>query len=233
MIIFMTVWLAYVGDRWMDARRAPLAAMESPRHRIFVNDAEAWRRVWGLVFLVDLVFSLWTLSWGAWIYGCVIGLGAVLYTWATQSRRWKGARKEILIGMLFGWVSGGFEPWNFDSIAITTMLAIGCLCALNCFWVSWSERNLDAARAEPSAFWSARSNEHSSRGAYRVAVVLTTVGVLSAAWGSLPFAGIYLIYLLGLLWLTTRSGFEGSRWKSVIADWGILAALVSATIVSL
>ena len=113
------------------------------------------------------------------------------------------------------------------------MLAIGCLCALNSFWVSWSERSLDAARAEPSAFWSTRGEANNSNTAYRIAMVLACVGILLAAWASLPFAGISVIYLLGLLWLTTRSGFEDSRWKSVIADWGILATLLSATILSL
>ncbi|MGB0371374.1 MAG: hypothetical protein ACPGN3_08485 [Opitutales bacterium] len=220
-IVFLTVWLAYVGDRWMDAQRHPRAALHSPRHRVFVQNPIVWQRVWCAVLVLDVVISVLALSVGSWLYGLLLGAMSVAYTVGTQRRIWKGPQKEIIIGILFGLVAGGFAPWDWTVSSICALIAVGCACALNCMAVSWNERELDSLRGELSAF-------SADEGQRRTIMALAILAGLTAMWVSIPFAFWAVVYLAGLAWLLNRRAILSQASFSLIADWGVLFVFLLA-----
>lgn len=230
-IIFLTVWLAYLGDRWMDARRNPRAALTSPRHQVFVHEPDQWLRAWVVILGVNVVMSTIALSLSAWLYGLSLGLGSVVYTFWSQRLAWRGPQKELFVGILFGWVAGGFTPWEGSLTAWTTMFAIACLCALNCLSVSWTERELDVQRGERSAF------SHFVGGLmgpadWRIVIALMAGGLFAAAWVSVSFALLCAVYLGGLACMTKHERSLSRAGFSLIADWGILAVFILAAWIS-
>ena len=229
-IVFLTVWLAYVGDRWMDARRNSLGALHSPRHCLFVANPERWLRVWLGMFLTNLLLSIWVLSWAEWFYGLLIGAGSITYTIMSQKRAWKGVRKELAVGLMFGWVAGGFKPWELSWSGYLMMLSIGSLCALNSLWVSRNDWSLDELRAEFSAF-RRRGDTSPESLARRIWIALSFGSIVSALWVSVPFAIIGAAYVGGMFWISGKSSFSSEYIFSAVADGALVLALILGLIV--
>ncbi len=154
--LFLTAWLIYLSDRYVDSISLPAGVPKSARQEFCLNHSNVWLALIGIIASCDAGIIFLRLDQETVIRGTVLGAIAVCYL-ATNymwSKVWEAAPiKEIVIGLLFA--AGtllALRPlvlFTGSSICIGAILFVG-LCSLNCISVAIWERDLDRAQGKHS-----------------------------------------------------------------------------------
>jgi hypothetical protein len=154
--LFLTAWLIYLSDRYVDSISLPAGVPKSARQEFCLNHSNVWLGLICIIASCDAGIIFLRLDHETVMRGTVLGGIAVCYlaTNYMQSKVWEVAPiKEIVIGLLFA--SGtllALRPLLFftgSSICIGAILFVG-LCSLNCISVATWESDLDRAQGKHS-----------------------------------------------------------------------------------
>lgn len=212
-VLGLTVWLIYVGDRWMDARRGMRATL---RHRFYgrhptafliamlvVGPATGWLALTQLS--PELQAAGWKVAGGATVYLLMVHLGP----------QWWGKLKPIAVAVLFTLGSAlvpltGLEAWDWP---VAMVVGAGVFTSwLNCQWVAAWEVSKPNDASGRSRLW--RVLPQVLMGALFLLVFLVT-----RQWAMLPIA----LSVFGLAVLSSRNPTNSSaELRSFFADLALL-----------
>lgn len=152
-LLALAIWLAYCGDRLLDARRLS-GPVDSPRHEFARRHWFVLKNAWLVGFVgvvvLGLQLTLREIFLGAALI-TVVGGYFVLHHWR-QTRARAGAAKEVMAGLVFG-VGAVFIVVIQIRFSVAVALALAgwvCLCATNCLAIACWDRARDAAMGQPS-----------------------------------------------------------------------------------
>ncbi len=155
-LLFLTAWLIYLGDRFADTLRLPLAAPRSERHRFCQDHRRGWWVAIVVIFLLDAGLALQALDLQMLILGATLATICAVYLFLNHllGGKWRPVpMKEKAVGVLFaaGTTLGvvGQLPGLTISFAFAVVL-FALLCTLNCLCIASWERELDAAQGKSS-----------------------------------------------------------------------------------
>lgn len=155
-ILALSIWLAYVLDRWIEGWRLAPDQVRTPRHLFY----QRWRWpvaiFWLALLAVDLSVAWTRLTSREWIGGVVLLAPVVLYLlshqWIHRRRAWR-VPKEICIAALFGGGVAVFlvapAPGVLGALAMPLALFM-LLCLANCSLISLWERDVDEVHGQTS-----------------------------------------------------------------------------------
>lgn len=134
-VVAVSVWLAYVGDRWFEGWRLDPGSIRTARHRFY----HQWRwpiaAISAVVFAADVMIAFLRLSHREFLAGAILLGPTLLYVLSHQlihrDRRWR-APKELCIAVL---LAGGASVFVLASpgVSLRVLWAPIALFAALCF----------------------------------------------------------------------------------------------------
>ncbi len=143
LLIFASVWLGYVADRWFDNRAN--RQLDSERHRFNARHARRALAVWLIVLASSIALAILKLSPLQLANGFALVAASLLYTAFAQRCRsiaYYGIAKSMLVAgllaasvALFPELSQATRPQNLAALSLLALLF-----SLNCFILrSWEK----------------------------------------------------------------------------------------------
>jgi hypothetical protein len=233
-LLAVCAWLAYCGDRLLDARRLPEGPVDSPRHAFARDHSKALMVAWcvglALAAVMALQMSAPEMLAGA---GLLAALGAYFLLHHLQSSRERAGRwKELMAGVGFALGALFFVALNLQIavpfVWVSFMLAAlawGGLCVMNCLVIAGWDRASDAAMKQPSLArrWAGMERALPMMALGLVGLVLGAA-VLDDRW--LPLALALAASALMLLELARRPELFSAEARRVWADAVLLTPLL-------
>lgn len=150
--LFLTAWLIYLIDRFVDSISSPPKTANSARQKFCSAHRYTWIGLMSLVAVTDLLVVIMRLDPTLVRRGFILGAVALAYLSLNFrcGRLWQTVPiKEICVGLLF---AGGTllalaeafrgARWTIDFAAAL----FAALCTLNCISIAFWERDLDLAQ---------------------------------------------------------------------------------------
>jgi len=228
-LLGLSVWLAYCGDRILDAQRLPDGPIDSARHFFARKFSQTLRVAWGIGFLMATMIALQSttreMKMGSIMFG-IVAVYFLLHHWQGTRER-AGRWKEPMAGIIFGLGILFFVALNtVFSVAFVLMASAWLgLCVMNCMMVAGWDRGVDAAMAQPSL---ARRWVGMETALPWIALGCVTMALGSATLDAqhLPLALALAVSTLALMELARRPELFLSEARRVCADAVLLTPLV-------
>ncbi len=229
-LLFLTAWLIYLGDRFADTIRLPALAPRSERHRFCQEHMVGWWIAIVVIFVLDSALALRSLDLQMLLLGATLALVCTVYLFLNHllGGRWRPIpMKEKAVGVLFTAgttlaVVGELPGLTISFAGAVVLFAI--LCTLNCLCIASWERELDAAQGKTSLLtgWPAVARVLRPLGFAIVMVAL----VFALAW---RFAApLWLCLALSaalLVWLQGARSLPRDN-RTALADLVLLTPLI-------
>lgn len=152
-ILALSIWLVYMGDRWLDVERMPIERIVSKRRLIIKRFSDFIRYLFVVVLIIDLAIAFLYLSSRELLLGISILLGSIFYVSFVSRARFFPIPKEIVVSMLFALGTFLFliKEGDADSQKLWISLALlVMLLTTNASLIAFWEINLDLAEAQVS-----------------------------------------------------------------------------------
>jgi hypothetical protein len=155
-LLFLTAWLIYLGDRFADTIKLPAGSPISLRHRFCRQHMVAWWIAIVLIFILDAWLALRSLDLQMLLLGGTLAALCGLYLLINHSLggKWRPLPvKEKAIGVLFAAGTTLGVLAQLPSLTVSFGLAVmlfAILCTFNCLSIAAWERELDAAQGKTS-----------------------------------------------------------------------------------
>ena len=151
-ILGLSVWLIYVADRLLDAKRLDLNKLYTFRHVLHAKHHRVFTAVWLVTFatvgvLVSSFLTPRESLLGAGIAAAVLAYAAGIHLKAKRPM----FTKELQVGFVFGagvTLSVWAQAASFQLLLSSLLFAL--LCSLNCLLIAVWERRVDRAQEQPS-----------------------------------------------------------------------------------
>ncbi len=151
-VLFLTAWFIYLGDRIVDSLTVPPHGPASARQRFCLEHRTVMLVAMALIAVTDATCALRAIDRETLLFGAIVGaaIGGYLTTNHMAAFLWrKVPAKEVSIGFLFGLGTvAAIHVGGFGLFSATFLF--GALCSLNCLSISVWERPLDIAQARVS-----------------------------------------------------------------------------------
>ncbi|ODS54656.1 MAG: hypothetical protein ABS36_10830 [Acidobacteria bacterium SCN 69-37] len=152
-VLAVSVWLAYMADRWIEAWRLPASAVATPRHRFH----QRWRwpiaTVAAAAFVADIVTAVVALDADDVIAGLWLALAAGAYVvshqWLHRHAPWR-APKELVIALLLAAGVWLFVRAGTPAVLWPTLGLFALLCLTNTSLISRWEIEIDRRQGQSS-----------------------------------------------------------------------------------
>lgn len=229
-LLFLTAWLIYLGDRFADSIRLPAGSPRSERHQFCQDHMVGWWIAIVIIFVVDAALALRSLDLQMFFLGGTLAVVCAVYLFLNHllGGRWRPIpMKEKAVGVLFAAGTTlavvGVLPGLTISFAFAVVL-FAMLCTLNCLCIASWERELDAAQGKTSLLtgWPSVARVLKPFGLFIVAVSLVLAVVWRFAaplWICLAASALLLMWLLGAAHLRRDS-------RTALADLVLLTPLL-------
>ncbi|HEY1848055.1 MAG TPA: hypothetical protein VGG37_02560 [Opitutaceae bacterium] len=155
-VLGSSVWLAYCGDRWLEAWRLEPGKILTHRHRFHLEHRWALALAWVAVLAADLAAAFGGLSRRQIRWGLILLALVVTYLFSHQliHRRtaWR-IPKEFCVAFLFSAGASLFAAArSADALVLMAVpLALfALLCLSNCSLIAFWEHDVDASHGETS-----------------------------------------------------------------------------------
>jgi uncharacterized membrane protein YfcA len=229
-VLGLSVWLAYVADRWIEGWRLRPDMIQTPRHYFYLQHRWAIAILWLLVFAADLAIALARLTAFDLAVGTLLLGAAAAYLLSHQlvhrHSRWR-VPKEMCIAALLTGGAGVFLVRQLRAPGVAFVLGVfALLCFANCALISVWERQVDRAHGQTSLVVHQPRNARILR-LVPWSIVFIVAGVLVAADGTIAVAGGCAVASALLLALIDRAestiGWQAAR---VLADMALMTPAV-------
>lgn len=229
LLLFLTAWLIYLGDRFADTLRLPPGSARSERHRFCQEHMIGWWIAIVVIFVFDTALALRTLDLQMLLLGGALAAACAVYLFLNHllGGRWRPIpMKEKAVGVLFAAGTTLAVVGQLPGLTISFAFALvlfAMLCTLNCLCIASWERELDAAQGKTSLLtgWPAVARALKPLGLALVVVAL----VLAVVW---RFAAPLWICLaastLLLIWLHSAPTLPRDN-RTALADLVLLTPL--------
>lgn len=154
-VLGLSVWLAYVADRWLDSCQLPTEKVVTARHAFAKRFAGPLALAWSLVLAGTAGLAVAGLSRRELVAG--LGLAFLVFGYLALCHRrrdvWPGGLKEFAVAALICGGSALFVLVRAPHVATTFWLSLAIfygLCLLNCAAVSLWDQPVDRTQEQPS-----------------------------------------------------------------------------------
>ena len=154
--LFLTAWLIYLVDRWVDTIELPSEAPMSLRHRFCKMRVRRWVSGLAAIFFLNGWVALRGLNFSTLLLGGTVLLLCLGYLVTNHSLggNWRiFPMKELVIGILFAAGTVLVLLPKLSTLPASLLVAFtifACLCFLNCVSIAAWERPLDEAQGKTS-----------------------------------------------------------------------------------
>jgi hypothetical protein len=231
LLLFLTAWLIYLGDRFADTIRLPATAPRSQRHRFCQEHMVAWWIAIVIIFVVDTSLALRTLDLQMFILGATLAALCALYLFLNHllGGKWRPIpMKEKAVGVLFAAGTTLAVVGELPGLTISFAFAVvlfAILCTLNCLCIAAWERELDAAQGKTSLLTGWPSVAHALK-PIGFGIIMASL-VLALAWRFAAPLWICLAISAALLvWLQGAANLPRDN-RTALADLVLLTPLVA------
>jgi len=219
-VLGLSVWLVYMGDRWLDVRSQAPTRLPTQRHRFTARHRGALLALWLVVLAVNVSLAWLGLTPAQFNAGLVLLGLSIAYTAGIQRHVPRRVTKELQVALIFAAGVGVFciglsmGPVDWQALALFAVI-----CFINCALLAKWEMPADRAMGRASlalalgarVSWIARS--------------ALIVGLLGLAMGWLKLAaGVLGVYSLALFAMDAFQWPANPEDRRCLAD-GLLAAL--------
>jgi hypothetical protein len=155
-LLFLTAWLIYLADRFVDTIKLPAGTPMSLRHQFCRKHITAWWIAIVVIFSVDVSLAVRSLDLQMLLLGGTLAAVCGLYLLLNHSLggNWPLIpMKEKVIGVLFAAGTTLAVVGQLRSLTISFAAAVilfAMLCTLNCLSIAAWERGLDVAQGKTS-----------------------------------------------------------------------------------
>ncbi len=156
-ILILVTWLAYAGDRLLDAHSRESVCFPQARHRFAVRWQRELTLCWALLAVMTCVLAVIAFAARTLLLGGLLTLGALLYLVLAQYYRFQLGRlipRELVVGVVFT-LAVLFFPVQQQPLAAWSSGSLGemfclwtLLASLNCLGISCWEQAADLAVGE-------------------------------------------------------------------------------------
>ncbi len=206
LLLFLTAWLIYLGDRFADTLLLSPGIARSERHRFCQEHLVGWWIAVVVIFVFDTALALRTLDLQMLLLGGTLALACGVYLFLNHllGGKWRPIpMKEKAVGVLFAAGTTLAVVGQLPGLTISFAFAVvlfAMVCTLNCLCIASWERELDAAQGKASLLtsWPSVSRALKPLGLALVlgALVLAVVWHFAAPlWVCLAASSILLIWL--------------------------------------
>lgn len=231
-VLGVSVWLAYVADRWFEGWRLTPDRIRTVRHRFYQRHRRSVAAVWLVVFTADLEVAIARLDRHELLAGLILLAPVLAYLLSHQFMHrhhpWR-APKEICVATLLGCGAAVFiiaQPGATWARLIEPFSLFTALCFANVALISTWEYEVDLVHGETSLarqFSSGAAISHVFPWAIgAIAAVLSSTETDGARAAALCTAGSSLV----LGFLDRAEPRLGWRLAHVMADVALLTPLV-------
>lgn len=200
LILGLSVWLTYVGDRWLDVQKIEPQKISTLRHRFTQRYARPLLGIWLLILIINGALAFSTLSPDDLLSGFILLLGCIIYTLLNQLKRTaRTVPKEFFVSLIF---SAGLIVFNLDEPIerplhiVLALLSFFMLCCYNCTLLAKVEIDIDRAQATSSMVQQYRTL---ARHLYLLGALALVLGSILAINGSLLLS--LSVILIGSVYL--------------------------------
>jgi hypothetical protein len=154
--LFLTAWLIYLVDRWVDTIELPSEAPMSLRHRFCKVRVRPWVSGLATILFLNGWVALRGLNFSTLLLGGTVLLLCLGYLVTNHSLggNWRiFPMKELVIGILFAAGTVLVSLPKLSALPASLLVAFtifACLCFLNCVSIAAWERPLDEAQGKTS-----------------------------------------------------------------------------------
>lgn len=157
-VLGLTTWLVYAGDRLLDARPDLDSQSRLPRHRFAGRNRRKLLALWGIGAIGDLLLIPVAMSNAAW--PAAIGLGVALIIYFLACERFPRIARRLIpresvvslffvaAALFFPLMNNWPESWAKGSPVILSAATLYALAFANCFAIACWERREDARIGE-------------------------------------------------------------------------------------
>lgn len=144
-LLFASVWLVYVADRWCDANLGPPRRLISARHRFFARYRGPLFAAWALALLASVGLAWVRLSAQQWQWCALVLAGTLAYLAVIHLRGARGLAKESAVAVIYTAGIGVFV-WPQVPLGARAFVTAGLFAALvfcNLAVIAAFERGID------------------------------------------------------------------------------------------
>lgn len=230
-LLFLTAWLIYLGDRFADTIRLPAGAPRSLRHRFCQEHMVGWWIAIVVIFVVDTSLAFRTLDLQMFLLGATLAAACAVYLILNHlfGGKWRPIpMKEKAVGILFAAGTTLAVVGELPGLTISFAFALvlfAVLCTLNCLCIAAWERELDTAQGKTSLLtgWPAAARALKPIG---FGIIMASV-VLAFAWRFAAPLWLCLAVSAGLLvWLQRAETLPRDN-RTALADLVLLTPLLA------
>ncbi len=231
-ILGLSIWLAYVIDRWIEAYRLKTQQIHTKRLMFYHTNQKFIALIWLILFGCDLYLALHNLTRSEITHGLYLFTAVALYLFSHQLLhrhvRWR-IPKEICVALILSAGVGFFiifTPGYNREFLNKSLIIFGLLCFINCTFISIWEKAIDTHQGQASL---AREYAFTMRFGRWFALCYTIfIGVfcLISDPGMQILGVCALISSLFLIVIDHYEPKYGRPWARVLADFALLTPLV-------
>ncbi len=217
LILFLTVWLIYALDRWLDAWKLDVSKPHSSRHRFYFDYRWPLAGLWMLMLMISASI-LTQLSGQVIIRGLWVLWGCIIYFFLVHKLNRKALPKEVLVGIMVSLgVTLCFWPLGFEMVL--PALCFAGLITLNCLVIGFGEEMFDRAQQYRSM------TQYLDKRRLHLTFVSLLLLTLVLSWHTLFYFPV-LFSTLGLWGLYQMQGSLRPALRRVLADLILLSPLL-------
>ncbi|WP_309386152.1 hypothetical protein [Cerasicoccus frondis] len=149
-VLGMSVWLVYLGDRWLDVRGKRPEELPTQRHWLIAKWRWQFLGLWLIVLVLDVWVALKGLTTAQFQAGLVVLLLSIAYTIGIQRHVKVRRTKELQVALIFAIGVGAFFAGEHLSAEVWLWLMLklvlfGMACFTNCVLMARWEMDADLA----------------------------------------------------------------------------------------
>ncbi|GHB95124.1 hypothetical protein [Cerasicoccus arenae] len=213
LVLGLSVWLVYLGDRWLDVRGRNSDVLPTQRHGFVARHAKLVFAAWGGGLLLDVFVAFYGLNAPQIQAGLVLLGICIVYTIGVQHKARVRWTKELQVALIFAAGIGIFFFGESLSLSATkgllvTLAIFGLVCFVNCALIARWEIPADVRLGRQSLARAMGEGVFWMRGwpALIGVASITIRGLLSPAMGHVAMALALYAFSLQLI-----DGFEWPR----------------------
>jgi hypothetical protein len=151
LVLFLTVWLIYALDRWLDAWKLDVTKPHSSRHGFYLRYRWQTASIWWVVFLGTAVIALSTLPRHDLAFGGVLLLLCIFYFLLLQKGNRFIVPKEVQVGIIMSLgVTLCLWSWVMMLELFLPTFCFALLITFNCVLIAYWEKPFDVVQGYAS-----------------------------------------------------------------------------------
>lgn len=230
-VLALSVWLAYVADRWIEGWRLDADVMRTPRHHFYQRYRWPMAFAWLAAFVVDVMIAFARLSRADLIGGFVLIAAVAAYLLSHQHmhrhQSWRAPKELCVAALLTGGVFVFLTQTPRISALTSPVVLFALLCFTNCALISVWESDVDRAHGQTSLALDDVGNARLIRQLPWMIAVLAVVAAVTSAGAGMQAelaAGASGLLLAVVDRIERAAGWQPAR---VLADLALMTPVAA------